>query len=178
MYLQTRRHCIEDGERVVVQATSCLCSFPSILCLPSRRDSIALKDNRRKTRIETCPAIRVHVKFASRAGNKEQGTSKPNWAPSFDPSFLPFSTIHIMNPETELYPIAILIDELRHDDVSLRLNAIKRLNTIALALGPQRARDELIPFLDGTSFLAISFFFHSCLALTPSMQQSKITNSP
>jgi len=54
-----------------------------------------------------------------------------------------------MNPEVELYPIAILIDELRHDDVSLRLNAIKRLNTIALALGPQRARDELIPFLDG-----------------------------
>lgn len=55
-----------------------------------------------------------------------------------------------MNPEVELYPIAILIDELRHDDVSLRLNAIKRLNTIALALGPQRAREELIPFLDGT----------------------------
>lgn len=57
-----------------------------------------------------------------------------------------------MNPESEeLYPIAILIDELRHDDVSLRLNAIKRLNTIALALGPQRTRDELIPFLDGNS---------------------------
>jgi hypothetical protein len=55
-----------------------------------------------------------------------------------------------MNPESEeLYPISILIDELRHDDVSLRLNAIKRLNTIALALGPQRARDELIPFLSG-----------------------------
>ncbi|KAF9164346.1 hypothetical protein DFQ26_001557 [Actinomortierella ambigua] len=53
-----------------------------------------------------------------------------------------------MNTEGELYPIAVLIDELRHDDVSLRLNAIKRLNTIALALGPQRARDELIPFLD------------------------------
>ncbi|KAF9946661.1 hypothetical protein BGZ72_000138 [Mortierella alpina] len=53
-----------------------------------------------------------------------------------------------MNPEPELYPIAVLIDELRHDDVSLRLNAIKRLSTIALALGPQRARDELIPFLD------------------------------
>lgn len=60
-----------------------------------------------------------------------------------------------MNPEGELYPIAVLIDELRHDDVSLRLNAIKRLNTIALALGPQRARDELIPFLDGKSL------FHS-----------------
>ncbi|RVX70593.1 hypothetical protein B0A52_05245 [Exophiala mesophila] len=41
----------------------------------------------------------------------------------------------------ELYPIA-------HDDVLLRLNAIHRLSTIALALGPDRTRDELIPFLD------------------------------
>ncbi|BFZ55837.1 protein phosphatase 2A structural subunit [Savitreella phatthalungensis] len=47
-----------------------------------------------------------------------------------------------------LYPIAILIDELKHEDVQLRLNAIRRLATIALALGPQRTRDELIPFLD------------------------------
>jgi hypothetical protein len=31
----------------------------------------------------------------------------------------------------------------------LRLNAIKRLSTIALALGAERTRDELIPFLDG-----------------------------
>ena len=49
-----------------------------------------------------------------------------------------------------LYPIAVLIDELKNDDVSLRLNAIKRLGTIALALGVERTRDELIPFLDGT----------------------------
>eukprot|EP00842_Homolaphlyctis_polyrhiza_P006624 jgi/Hompol1/6963/HPOL_001017-RA len=47
-----------------------------------------------------------------------------------------------------LYPIAVLIDELKHDDVVLRLNAIRRLSTIALALGPERTRDELIPFLD------------------------------
>lgn len=39
---------------------------------------------------------------------------------------------------------------LQHDDVLLRLNAIKRLSTIALALGAERTRDELIPFLDGT----------------------------
>lgn len=38
----------------------------------------------------------------------------------------------------------------QHDDVLLRLNAIRRLSTIALALGPDRTRDELIPFLDGT----------------------------
>jgi serine/threonine-protein phosphatase 2A regulatory subunit A len=31
----------------------------------------------------------------------------------------------------------------------LRLNAIHRLSTIALALGPERTREELIPFLDG-----------------------------
>ncbi|KAF3491655.1 protein phosphatase PP2A regulatory subunit A [Arthroderma uncinatum] len=48
----------------------------------------------------------------------------------------------------ELYPIAVLIDELKHDDVILRLNAIHRLSTIALALGPERTRDELVPFLD------------------------------
>lgn len=40
----------------------------------------------------------------------------------------------------------------QHDDVLLRLNAIHRLSTIALALGPERTRDELIPFLDGAQF--------------------------
>lgn len=52
------------------------------------------------------------------------------------------------NPSDELYPIAVLMDELKHDDVLLRLNAIHRLSTIALALGPERTREELIPFLD------------------------------
>ncbi|GBB86608.1 hypothetical protein RclHR1_00130049 [Rhizophagus clarus] len=50
--------------------------------------------------------------------------------------------------EDSLYPIAVLLDELRADDVNFRLNAIKRLSTIALALGVQRTRDELVPFLD------------------------------
>ncbi|KAF4932031.1 Protein phosphatase PP2A regulatory subunit A [Colletotrichum viniferum] len=52
------------------------------------------------------------------------------------------------NTQDELYPIAVLIDELKHDDVLLRLNAIHRLSTIALALGAERTREELIPFLD------------------------------
>jgi serine/threonine-protein phosphatase 2A regulatory subunit A len=47
----------------------------------------------------------------------------------------------------EIYPIAILIDELKSEDVQLRLNAIHRISTIALALGPQRSRDELVPFI-------------------------------
>jgi serine/threonine-protein phosphatase 2A regulatory subunit A len=42
---------------------------------------------------------------------------------------------------------SVLIDELKSDDVSLRLNSIRQLKGIALALGPQRAREDLIPFL-------------------------------
>ncbi|KAJ3894953.1 Ser/Thr protein phosphatase 2A regulatory subunit A [Lentinula edodes] len=47
----------------------------------------------------------------------------------------------------DIAPIAILMDELRSEDVQLRLNAIHSIPTIALALGPDRARDELVPFL-------------------------------
>lgn len=49
--------------------------------------------------------------------------------------------------ESETRPLQLLVDELRSDDVQLRLNAVHRVSTIALALGPQRARDELTPFL-------------------------------
>lgn len=38
-------------------------------------------------------------------------------------------------------------DELRDDDIALRLNSIRRLSTIALALGPTRTRQELLPYL-------------------------------
>lgn len=48
---------------------------------------------------------------------------------------------------SSLHPLAILIDELKSEDVVLRLNAIRRLSTIALALGPERSREELVPFL-------------------------------
>uniref|UniRef100_A0A2P2HWT8 Protein phosphatase PP2A regulatory subunit A n=1 Tax=Hirondellea gigas TaxID=1518452 RepID=A0A2P2HWT8_9CRUS len=54
--------------------------------------------------------------------------------------------------EESLYPIAVLIDELRNEDVQLRLNSIKKLSTIALALGVERTRTELIPFLTDTIY--------------------------
>ena len=38
-------------------------------------------------------------------------------------------------------------DELKNEDVALRLNSVKRLSTIAMALGEDRTRKELIPFL-------------------------------
>lgn len=44
-------------------------------------------------------------------------------------------------------PIAVLIEELKNDDVTLRLNSIERLQSIALALGEERTRLELLPFL-------------------------------
>ncbi|CCH61280.1 hypothetical protein TBLA_0E02270 [Henningerozyma blattae CBS 6284] len=52
-----------------------------------------------------------------------------------------------MTEDKDLYPLALLMDELKHDDISNRLEAMKKLDTIALALGQQRTRDELIPFL-------------------------------
>jgi hypothetical protein len=38
-------------------------------------------------------------------------------------------------------------DELRDDDIALKLNSIRRLSTIALALGEIRTRNELLPYL-------------------------------
>ncbi len=38
-------------------------------------------------------------------------------------------------------------DELKNEDVALRLNSVRRLSTIALALGEERTRSELIPFV-------------------------------
>jgi len=49
--------------------------------------------------------------------------------------------------DDSLQPIQILIDELRSEDVQVRLNSIRRLSTIARALGPERTRTELVPFL-------------------------------
>jgi len=52
--------------------------------------------------------------------------------------------------EDSLYPIAVLLDELKNEVIALRLNATRRLKTIAAALGPERTRSELIPFLTET----------------------------
>ena len=57
--------------------------------------------------------------------------------------------MHEEGDDSSLYPIAVLIDELRNEDVQLRLNSIRKLSTIALALGVERTRNELIQFLTG-----------------------------
>lgn len=52
--------------------------------------------------------------------------------------------------DASLYPIAVLLDELKHEDIQLRLNATRRIKTIAEALGPERTRAELLPFITET----------------------------
>ncbi|CCE65408.1 hypothetical protein TPHA_0L00520 [Tetrapisispora phaffii CBS 4417] len=54
---------------------------------------------------------------------------------------------HASNDNSDLHPLDLLMEELKHDDTANRVEAMRKLDTIALALGPQRTRDELIPFL-------------------------------
>ena len=61
----------------------------------------------------------------------------------------PATTTPSLPTASLLYPIALLIDELRSEEAPLRLNAVQKLELIAVALGPARARDELLPFLTG-----------------------------
>merc|ERR1712151_488425 len=49
--------------------------------------------------------------------------------------------------EMQAYPLAVLIDELKHKDFQVRLNAVKHVSQIALALGEERTRTELVRFL-------------------------------
>ena len=46
-------------------------------------------------------------------------------------------------------PVLQLINELKSDDINARLNSIENINTIAIALGKERTRKELLPFLFG-----------------------------
>lgn len=65
-------------------------------------------------------------------------------------------------PDTKhLYPIAVLIDELKSEDqkkryptsrlyhMLYRVNSVKNLQQIAIALGMERARNELLPYILG-----------------------------
>ena len=57
-----------------------------------------------------------------------------------------------MNIVVERIILINFLLQLRNEDVQLRLNSIKKLSTIALALGVERTRSELIPFLTDTIY--------------------------
>jgi serine/threonine-protein phosphatase 2A regulatory subunit A len=49
----------------------------------------------------------------------------------------------------EMYPINLLTEEMRTDEAEIRIRSMRRLRTVAQALGPERTRTELLPFLNG-----------------------------
>ena len=48
---------------------------------------------------------------------------------------------------SNLYPVAVMIDELKSVDQKKRINSVKNLGTVAIALGPDRTRQELLPYI-------------------------------
>ncbi|KAI8005934.1 Serine/threonine-protein phosphatase 2A 65 kDa regulatory subunit A beta isoform [Camellia lanceoleosa] len=83
-----------------------------------------------------------------------------------------------------LYPIIVLIDELKNDNIQLRLNSIRRLSTIARALGEERTRKELIPFLsennddDDEVFLAMAEEFGMFIPYVGRVEHTHVLLSP
>ena len=55
--------------------------------------------------------------------------------------------------------INLLIEELRSDDVTVRVNAARKVSTIARAIGPERTRSELLPFICGMILFHFLFYF-------------------
>ena len=52
-----------------------------------------------------------------------------------------------MDNNNHLYPIAVMIDELKSQDQKKRIASVKSLSTVAVALGQERTRQELLPYI-------------------------------
>lgn len=50
--------------------------------------------------------------------------------------------------EEHIDPMSLLKEEMSYDEIPYKINAIHRLSTIALALGPSQTSEKVIPFLD------------------------------
>jgi serine/threonine-protein phosphatase 2A regulatory subunit A len=49
----------------------------------------------------------------------------------------------------EVNPLAVFVEELKSSDIKVKLNSIKNLTVICSALGIEKTRSELLPFLSG-----------------------------
>jgi hypothetical protein len=83
---------------------------------------------------------------------------------AYRPALLPMADVDMSDGDADLASIKILIDELRNDDSQMRLKSVRRLGTIATALGAERTRDELVPYLNGVWSL-----FASCPRRHPAL---------
>jgi len=61
---------------------------------------------------------------------------------------VPESQIEELPQEISFYPMAVLIEELKSKDIKRRVNSIKNLSSIAVALGPEKTRNELLSFIN------------------------------
>ena len=64
-------------------------------------------------------------------------------------------TLCIFIADDEVYPLNLLNEELKSDDTEVRIKAMRKVKIVAQALGCERTRTELIPFLNGMSFFFI-----------------------
>ena len=53
----------------------------------------------------------------------------------------------MLENNSHLYPIAVMIDELKSVDQKKRINSVRNLSTVAIALGCERTRQELLPYI-------------------------------
>ena len=69
---------------------------------------------------------------------------------------------HLIDIEKEdtQSPLYLLNEELKNDDIQIKLNVLRRLEVIAKSLGEEKSRNELIPFLLGTFIHVPHVFFH------------------
>lgn len=52
-----------------------------------------------------------------------------------------------MEGSESLHPLAVLVTELKAEDVTQRVRSLSQLSTISIALGPERTQSELLPYL-------------------------------
>ena len=57
--------------------------------------------------------------------------------------------VNVLAELDELYPINLLTEEMQNDDTEIRIKSMRRLKIVAQALGPEKTRTELLPFLNG-----------------------------
>ena len=60
-------------------------------------------------------------------------------------------TVESDEEAADVEKVAFLIDQLKHEDTAVRTSSYANLVKIARVLGPQRVRDELIPFLSDST---------------------------
>ena len=82
------------------------------------------------SKIEDAVAGPLAFESTSQSYCPDQNTFSPTQYISWSPQAAHRTMATAKENETDLYPIAVLIDELKHEDKNVRLNAMKNIKTI------------------------------------------------